>query len=275
MMKSSTSRRAIYIANAFNLLVSIYLVTISIVSLVRLRWYHQLTVLTKWHHFISAPSSYIAFIILLAVALLLAFIFFLNSLHRFPKIYINLKQDQSNNTNTVDSDTLEASKRRQLGTSIRRTLETDEAIDEDPNSNAIGTLDSRDLKRKSAFFWSICVHLLASVGLVVTIIIWLLNAGELIRDAIAGELEFALSRYQYFSGRQNFLALALDGIQASNGCCGALDYTLFPRFRMSGLVSGSYPGSCCGKGQIVRYTCSPEEVIRARQTVSFFWILEE
>jgi len=119
------------------------------------------------------------------------------------------------------------------------------------------------------------IYLLACIILVVIIIIWLVNSGELVRESISSQLDMAYARYQ-FSNRSNYYSIVIDGMQDINNCCGSLDYTDFPHQRTTGLSSGLYPGSCCGKnifGVNARVLCTPEDIWRARQTAGCTTVL--
>ena len=260
------TRRALLLANCFNLLVAIYLIIIAIVALIELRWYHQLTVTIRVRHFITTATSYSAFFLLIFVGLVLAGIFVASTL--------SLKTSSKTTTTTTtyvnpDENNAASQEQFQSQTKSRRRIILRQATrseDEDGDEAATQTLSSNTRVICLIFF-----HLLASVGLVVILVVWLCNTGELVRDSISAQLELAFARYQ-FTNRSNHYSIAIDGMQDTNNCCGSMDYTDFPHQRVSGLSPGHYPGSCCGKnvfGVNARVLCIPEEIWRARQTVSF------
>lgn len=307
-MKTSGMRRALALANVFNLLVAIYFIVISIISLVQLRWYHQLTITTRVRHIITSTTSYFAFLILLAVAIVLVAIFVIGSAKLSTKIYISSFKNQdatkagplpttSTSTPTptpppmaVGQNMGESSKARD-SQQRKRLLAGDicppaAGLTMRESSGSIcggglrqATVTEEDLGNgdSSANFCSMLLNLIAAIGLIVVIVIWLLNTGELVRDSISTQLDFAFARYQ-FSNRSNHYSVAIDAMQNINICCGSLDYTDFPHQRVSGLSTGHYPGSCCGKnifGVMARVLCAPEEIVRARQTVSSYKILAQ
>lgn len=111
---SGEAKRTLFLVNVFNFLIGIYLILVAIISLVNLRWYHMLTVRTSAKHFITAPTSYFAFVILLFVGCVLILIFILNIFKFGPKEY-----------NTVDNlaqDALTNAHRLQIATSATTTI---------------------------------------------------------------------------------------------------------------------------------------------------------
>lgn len=255
-MKRSAAKQASLLANSFQLLVAVYFIIIAIVSLVQLRWYHQLTITVKVRHIITSATSYFAFFILIFTALILIGIFVTSSISLSPKSYISPSDEIAH----VDGDL----QQHHHETLVKRRLDT-------PLSNKIVLRNSSwPETSNSSVCCSILVHLVAAVSLVIILVIWLLNTGELVRDSISTQLDSAFAKYQ-FSNRSNYYSVAIDGMQDINNCCGSLDYTDFPHQRSSGLSNGHYPGSCCGKnifGVNARVICTPEEIWRAKQTVS-------
>lgn len=297
-MKTAGMRRALMLANVFNLLVAIYFIIISIVSLVQLRWYHQLTITIRVRHFVTSATSYFAFLILIFAALVLIVIFFTSTVSFSPRSYVNPSgQDAINltsndvgssiNTNTdqphpppppplTDDEheqiSLAKQSKHQPISSEGRVSSTGATHMNNINrrGRAIVFKDSIGKPSQSSVCCSILLHLISSVSLVVILVIWLLNTGELVRDSISTQLDAAFLKYQ-FANRSNHYSIAIDGMQDINNCCGSLDYTDFPHQRFSGLSGGHYPGSCCGKnifGVNARVICTPEEIYRAKQTVS-------
>lgn len=288
-MKISATRRALILANIFNSLVALYFIIIAIVALAQLRWYHQLTITVKVRHILTLTTSYFAFILLIFVGLILLGLFVSSALRlngngnqnkrhqqqqqQLPpasrSLSPNLEAEQANennnnNTNEIftdvsrvefDVDSNEQQQARRTTTTRRTVVLRDLSLSEESNSSVC---------------CSILVHLVATIGLIVILLIWLFNTGELVRDSISTQLDYALARYQ-FSNRSNYYSIAIDGIQDINNCCGSLEYSDFPRQRISGLSAGLYPGSCCGKsvfGVNANQHCRAEEIWRAKQTVS-------
>lgn len=274
-------RRALALASIFNLLAAVYFIVISIISLVKLRWYHQLTISTKVRHMITSTTSYSAFLILLVVAIVLIAIFVLGTSRLSTKIYISSFRNQDAATsvgrsNSVKPVVISAEQQQQQG-GIRtgagnqqQQQQQQRLIGVDTMQDHLGGHD-REVRASSdpSNFCSMLLNLIAAIGLIVIIVVWLLNTGELVRDSISTQLDAAFARYQ-FSNRSNHYSVAIDAMQSINECCGSLEYTDFPH-RMSGLSPGHYPGSCCGKqvyGVMARVLCIPEEIVRKRQTVS-------
>lgn len=259
-MKTSGTRRALVLAHVFNLLVAIYFIIISIISLVKLRWYHQLTITVKVRQIVTSATSYFAFIILIVTAIILIAIFVLNAIKLTPKTYINSNQDATTSSPIHDSQ-------QPVETAIKQRLDENrpKVVDKFVIKDSISPQSTT-----SSICCSILLHLIASILLVIILVVWLLNSGELVRDSISTQLESAFAKYQY-TERSNHYSIAIEGMQYINSCCGSLDYTDFPRQRTSQLSNGYYPGTCCGKsvyGVLARERCSPEEVVRAKQTVS-------
>lgn len=281
-MKINGMRRALVLAHAFNFLVASYFIIISIVSLIKLRWYHQLTISIKVRHFVTSATSYFAFLILIFASIILMIIFVLNIINSSSKTYISPEQDainlqpvqttfepsvdanQQSIKHTTASQSNPASATRvqqhhyhhqQQQVSARPLVITD-------------STRSRSLSNPNVCC-SILLHLIASISLIIILVVWLLNTGELVRDSLSTQLDSAFSKYQ-FANKSNHWSVAIDGIQDINNCCGSLDYTDFPHGRGNSLSSGHYPGSCCGKniyGSNARgVVCLPEEIVKARQT---------
>lgn len=289
-MKLSATRRALILANIFNSLVAIYFIIIAIVGLVQLRWYHQLTTSVKVRHVVTLTTSYFAFFILILVGLLLLGLFIQSALRLTSKAQQTIappsglrpelephKLQEANNT--LQTTTLYDESNHEIASSPttagpespRRLTSPTSLVARATNGRAIvlrETSISEDSQASTCC--SILLHLLVTIGLIGTLLIWLFNTGELVREAISTQLDYAFARYQ-FSNRSNHYSIAVDGMQDINNCCGSLDYSDFPHQRVSGLSSGHYPGSCCGKnvfGVNARVLCTAEEVHRARQTVS-------
>lgn len=270
-------RRALALANVFNVLVAIYFIVIAIISLVQLRWYHQLTITTKVRHIITSTTSYFAFIVILVVAVLLIAIFMIGASKLSTKIYISSLRDQSEPAGEPNLTShhqkpppIEQQHSRLLTTTTTTTAATTTATTDGASGQPMrgGGLDASHHQPDSSNFCSMLLNLIASIGLIVIIVVWLLNTGEPVRDSISSQLDYAFARYQ-FSNRSNHYSVAIDAMQDVNDCCGSLDYTDFPHQRISGLSTGHYPGSCCGKnifGVMARVLCTPEEIVRARQT---------
>lgn len=267
-MKTDGMRRALLLAHVFNLLVAIYFIIISIVALVQLRWYHQLTVTIRIRHVVTSATSYFAFLILIFAALTLIIIFIINTVNLSPRTYVSPGQDaidpqqpsSSEMAGQLTSGATETATKQRFGASSPLNNRSLVLID---STTAIAT--------NTRICSSIILHLISSVSLIVILVIWLLNTGELVRDSISTQLDSAFAKYQ-FANRSNHYSVAIDGMQDVNNCCGSLDYTDFPHQRSSGLSGGHYPGSCCGKnmfGVNARVICVPEEILRARQTVSY------
>lgn len=260
-------RRALLLAHVFNLLVAIYFIIISIVSLVQLRWYHQLTVTIRIRHVVTSATSYFAFLILIFAALILIIIFIINTVNLGPKTYVSPGHDAINsqppNSSMASGDQLTSV----AETNTKRRFGAGSPINDRPLVLTDSTTASLNNRRVCS---SILLHLISSITLIIILVIWLLNTGELVRDSISTQLDSAFAKYQ-FANRSNHYSVAIDGMQDVNNCCGSLDYTDFPHQRSSGLSSGHYPGSCCGKnmfGVNARVICVPEEILRAKQTVS-------
>lgn len=259
-MKSTTSKRALSIANLFNILVAIYFFIISTVSLIKLRWYHRLTVHNKWHHFISSSSSYFAFIILLAVALLLAIVFILSISYSNTKIQMSFDHFKRSKTRLHET----------TRGNCARSLEERPHVAQVRHGPSFMEASSKIIQPRS---WSIALQILASLGLVVTLIVWLLNGAEIARDSIEKELTPIFNRYQFFNNR-DYISRLVDGIQETNNCCGLHSFTDSRVTRTSGFSSAYYPISCCDKGTYppsaptLRYACALEEVTRSGQMVS-------
>lgn len=252
----TNTRRALVLANIFNLMAAIYFIIISIVALVQLRWYHTLTVTIKTRYLITSATSYFAFIVLIIAALILIALFAVSAINLGTRKYVAespLEPDES----TGAKQRLDE---QRPGTAISAARTSRLVL-----SDAIMPHMSQ-----SGVFCATLLYLASAVSLVLVLVVWLLNTGELVRDSISTQLETALSRYQ-FGNRSNHFSVAIDGMQDINNCCGSLDYTDFPHHRLSGLSSGHYPGSCCGKnifGVNARVLCVPDEIHRAKQTVS-------
>lgn len=247
-MRGKFSRRTILTVNTLNLLIAIHFVIVATVSLFILRWYHHLTVVVRVRYIYTSTTSYLAFIALILVSIILIILFIVSSIKFSGRVNISTDED------AVTS------------------LPTDTNQQVDSTSPKIN-YGSNDGKRSSGeadvCLWTLA-HSIASIGFIGVLMIWLLNYGEPIRQTISAELEQAFSRYQ-FTNRTNPYTLAIDGMQDMNDCCGSFDYTDFPHQRVSGLSSGNYPGSCCGKnifGNNARVVCMPEEIVKVRQTVS-------
>lgn len=251
-------RRALVLANTFNLMAAIYFIIISIVALVQLRWYHKLTVTIKTRHLVTSATSYFAFVILIVAGLILIALFAVSAINLGARRYVGESSigsgQELDNTNAKQRlDEQRPGTASKSGRSSRLVLR-DAMM---PHMSQTGALCSTLL------------YLISAISLVVVLVVWLLNTGELVRDSISTQLETALNRYQ-FGNRSNYYSIAIDGMQDINDCCGSLDYTDFPHHRLSGLSSGHYPGSCCGKnvfGVNARVLCIPDEIQRAKQTV--------
>lgn len=285
-MKTSSMRKVRMLANIFNLLVAIYFIVISIISLVQLRWYHRLTITTRVRHVVTSATSYFAFIILLVAAIILIIIFVASTISLSPRTYVSGQDaigDRTHSTTSKERPILSESTAGRGGgggsggggeTSASRRSGEETTIGLAQNSFVESRLILKDSSARhssqSSLWCSIFLHLISSISSVVILVVWLLNTGELVRDSISTQLELAFARYQ-FANRSNHYSIAVDGMQDINNCCGSLDYTDFPHQRISQLSSGHYPGSCCGKnifGVNARVLCTPEEIVRARQTVS-------
>ena len=263
MAKLSAKRRALLLANAFNLLAGVYFTVIAVVGLVQLRWYHQLTVTVRLRHLVTSATSYFAFILLIFVALLLMAIFVASSLQAGgggcggqPASQVFSFQQQQ--------------QQRGGRRATRRVGQPQVAPDAGQSQEFEAGRRAPFVGSHAGACCSSLVYLLASLGLLLVLLVWLVNTGELVRESIMSQLELAFAKYQFFN-RSNHHSIAVDAMQDTNHCCGSLDYTDFPRFRHTGLSSGHYPGSCCGKitfGVNARVVCSAEEVWRAKQTVS-------
>lgn len=277
---TATSRRALLLANIFNLLVAIYFIIISIVSLIKLRWYHQLTITIRIRHVVTTTTSYFAFLILLSAAIIFITIFLISLINSGPKVYTGPSGQDAieQQVTTVEPasgsnhETLAKRKfddmRQQAATVETATTANQRFVIKDSSSRASGTTSNN--KNNSRVCCSILLHLISAINLLIILLIWLLNTGELVRDSISSQLDQAFVKYQ-FANRSNHYSIAIDGMQDINNCCGSLDYTDFPHQRISGLSSGHYPGSCCGKnifGVNARVHCVPEEIVHAKQTVS-------
>lgn len=276
-MKISAMRKALLLANVFNLLVALYFIIIAIIALVQLRWYHQLTITVNVRYLLTSVTSYFAFFILIFAGLLLIAIFVTHTFRLAPKTASHVGPVLGGGGGAEDAieatdGSHQTGKHRRVIVLKRRKHE--EASLNEPeeaiitSSNIIGA----ESVESTSVCCSIIVHLLATTCLVIILIIWLFNTGELVRDSISTQLDVAYSKYQ-FSNRSNHYTIAIDGMQDVNNCCGSLEYTDFPHQRISGLSSGHYPGSCCNKnifGVNARVICTPEEIWRARQTVSIF-----
>jgi len=263
-MKIGNMRRALVFASVFNLLVAIYFIIISSISLVQLRWYHQLTITLRVRNVVTSATSYFAFLILIFVALVFIIIFVLNTIKLKPKSYVSTDQDAFSVSPQPGSSGSGGHQTRTKSSAQRRS--------DSRNNGGLVIRESASLTNatNSNICCSTLLHLVASASLIIIIVIWLLNSGELVRDSISSQLDLAFAKYQ-FANRSNHYSIAIDGMQDINNCCGSLDYTDFPHQRTSGLSSGHYPGSCCGKnifGVNARVICQPEEIVRAKQTVS-------
>lgn len=282
-MKTGSTRKALLLAHVFNLLVAVYFIIIAIISLVQLRWYHQLTITIKVRHIVTSATSYFAFLILIFAGLILIIIFLLNAINFNKKRYVNpVNQDAVNLTTITSEQPVSSVLTHDVVSNPTRGAESGQDSSRlSPMSNRINNNNSSrlvfqdstattDVSTNSKVCFSILLHLFSSISLIIILVIWLLNTGELVRDSLATQLESAFAKYQ-FANRSNHYSIAIDGMQDINNCCGALDYTDFPHQRISGLSSGHYPGSCCGKnifGANARVVCTPEEIYRAKQTVS-------
>lgn len=283
-MKTPGIRRALLLANVFNLLVGIYFIIISIISLVHLRWFHQLTMFAKVRHVFTTATSYFAFFILIFAAVLLIAIFVMGAMSLSPRTYISpviTNDGSSQNPGITTTSVEQVVPIRGYETSAKVQSDGFSVLDGRLSPAVVAPLTSnqrglvlkdaiepRTLTTNARASSSILLHLLTATSLVIIIVVWLLNAGELVRDSISTQLDVAFAKYQ-FANRSNHYSVAIDGMQAINNCCGSLDFTDFPRRRTSGLSSGQYPGSCCDKnifGVNARVQCSPEEIVRARQT---------
>lgn len=242
-MKTNTIRKIILIGNILNFLVGISFILVSVILLVKLRWYHQLTYAVQARQSLTSSTSYIAFFIPIIVGLLLAGAF-LASLTQFrEQVTVSFHEDQAGSVNQTNPKT-----------------QVEQVVVEE---------GVRKPSRIGFCGW-ILTHTIASLGLTAILFIWPMNSGELVRRSVSLQLEQALSKYQ-FTNRSNPFSIAVDGMQDINECCGSFEYTDFPHQRLSGLSSGNYPGSCCGKnvfGNNARVICTPEEIIFNRQTVS-------
>lgn len=277
-MKATAIRRALLLANIFNLLVALYFIVIAIVALVQLRWYHQLTITVKVRYLLTSVTSYFAFFILIFAALLLIAMSVTSTLRLSPRTYISPSGEDAIN---LDQTTTESVNNAQNGTETNTNTTAKKRSDmagarlsplvDNKRRIVFGdSISADDTTTNTSACCSILIHLLAATCLVVILIIWLFNTGELVRDSISTQLDAAFAKYQ-FSNRSNYYTIAIDGMQDINNCCGSLDYTDFPHQRISGLSSGHYPGSCCGKnifGVNARVLCTPEEIWRTKQTVS-------
>lgn len=288
-MKINGMRRAIVLAHAFNLLVALYFIIISIVSLVKLRWYHQLTITIRVRHFVTSATSYFAFLILIFAAIILVIIFVINAVNFSTKVYVSANQDaielQRSNSpvEPISSAAIENYSSKQVSNdrlspdsgAIRQLQQQHQQHSTRPLVIKDSTTASSSLSNQTVCC-SILLHLLTSVSLIIILIVWLLNTGELVRDSVSTQLDAAFSKYQ-FANRSNHFSIAIDGMQDINNCCGSFDYTDFPHHqRMTGLSSGHYPGSCCGKnifGVNARVICTPEEIVRAKQTTGCVTVL--
>lgn len=288
-MKLSTTRRSLILANIFNSLVAVYFIIIAIVGLVQLRWYHQLTITVRVRHVITLTTSYFAFFILILVALVLLGLFVASALRL---------TSGNSATATTQRLTREPADQQTHGQDSRRNdLQADAEQHDETGAPAAGATQAGPAhirlelaparaaraivfrnssisdETNASICCSIALHLIATIGLIGILLIWLFNTGELVRDSISTQLDYAFARYQ-FTNRSNHYSIAIDGMQDINNCCGSLDFTDFPHQRVSGLSSGHYPGSCCGKnifGVNARVLCTADEIYRARQTVSWSW----
>lgn len=285
----SRARSALALANAFNVLVAVYFIVIAIISLVQLRWYHQLTVTTRVRH-VTTATSYSAFALLLVAAIMFIIAFIIEACASSARTYVSPTMDsttatKNNNTSSAVAGLAAEQSRPISRESFRLKPDDDNDALAPPNSpdqqqhrptSRAQRLVIRDATTKRSGgqrnFASLCcrisLHLIVSIVLIVILIVWLLNTGELVRESISSQLDDAFKRYQ-FANRSNRFSVAIDGMQDINNCCGSLDYTDFPRSPNTGLGSGHYPGSCCGKnifGVNARVVCTPEEVVRAKQT---------
>lgn len=284
-------KRALLLANIFNLLIGIYFIVISIISLVHLRWYHQLTVAIRVKHIITSSTSYSSFIILLFESIILVLIFITNASFLTSKKYIaqnvgnnnsiNLTTLSTTNDNNNDKSQYNNNNnnQEQQETLVKQRIPVEVASSTTPATGISDMMQRQDrivFHQKTSTsnnmnnYCSTFLHLISSICLIAILVIWSLNTGELVRDSISTQLDGAFLQYQ-FANRSNFFSVAIDGMQDINNCCGSLDYTDFPHQRTSGLSSGHYPGSCCGKhifGVNARVLCIPEEIKLAKQTVS-------
>lgn len=98
------------------------------------------------------------------------------------------------------------------------------------------------------------------------------------RTSVADTLNRAYEQYQ-IANRSNPYSVEVDGMQSINRCCGRQQFSDFPRPRLSGLVSGRYPGSCCGKSlvgvDIRSAQCEPEEIRRAQQATGCVHVIAD
>lgn len=278
-MKTGGMKRALLLAHVFNLLVAVYFIIIAIISLAQLRWYHQLTITIKVRHIVTSATSYFAFLILIFAGLISIIIFVLNAIDFNSKRYVSPANQDAINLTTITSEQPVSSaptNDTESNLSGRGENERDSTrLSPKMNNPRLVLEDSTtttNISTNSNICFSILLHLFSSMSLVIILVIWLLNTGELVRDSLATQLESAFAKYQ-FANRSNHYSIAIDGMQDINNCCGSLDYSDFPHQRISGLSSGHYPGSCCGKnifGVNARVICTPEEIHRAKQTVSIF-----
>jgi hypothetical protein len=296
MAKLSPTRRLLILANVFNLLVAIYFIIIAIVGLAQLRWYHQLTIAVKARYFITLATSYSAFFILILVGLILIGLFVSSTLalvgsasRQHELIFPAVDEDQDTIIGQGEQPLVPPGPQQQQQQQQQPQQQQQQPQRQREEANSRGRQaivppfsaapSSRLVLRQSSIsdesqasvYCSIGLHLLVSIGLILILIIWLYNTGELVRDSISGQMDYALARYQ-FSNRTNHMTIAVDGIQDVNQCCGSLDYTDFPRQRNNGLSPSHYPGSCCGKHVFAaqaRVICMADEVVRSRRTVSF------
>lgn len=279
-MKIQT-RRAILLANAFNFIVGLYFIIIAIVSLIKLRWYHQITITVRMRHMFALTStSYFSFVILIAIGLLLITIFIASLLTYSARIYISPKNqppiveakvhNKINDSKIIASNIGSDDGSRQT-TSPEHVPISSATIRIVPDHRAYRVHNSvmpteSDSQIYCWTFW----HLMASLGLIVILTVWLANRGELVRQAISNQLEHTYSKYE-FTNRTNYYSVLIDGMQDINNCCGQFDFSDFPHLGSTGLSYGHYPGSCCGKnifGSNARVICKPDEIIFSHQTVS-------
>lgn len=274
MAKLSPTRRLLILANVFNLMVAVYFIIIAIVGLAQLRWYHQLTVAVKARYFITLATSYFAFFILILVGLILIGLF-IGSTLQLVKPATHQQEFIFPTVDEVEHQTgIDQNQAVENGQQQQQPQQPQQGVAKHQSASRV-VLRQASLSDESQA--TVCcyifLHLLVSVGLIIILVIWLYNTGELVRDSISSQLDYALARYQ-FSNRTNHLTIAVDGIQEINTCCGSLDYTDFPHQRNNGLSPSHYPGSCCGKHVFAaqaRVICMADEVVRSRRQVSNLW----
>lgn len=251
--------------NVFNFIAATYLVIIAVVSIIKLRWFLTLTVSLKIRHAFTITTTYFAFAVILLIAVLLVAISLTSTLNLLSRHYVSPEEDAIHHLPAIS--TVQATP-TSSATSVKRP---ESRVHPDRSSKHVIVKDSMGSRPSNArVFCSNFVHLILAMLLIVALIIWLLNTGELLRESIWAQLELAYQRFQ-FSDRTNHFTVAIEAMQDINSCCGLLIYTDFPHQRLSGLSNGNYPGSCCGKsifGFNSRSLCKPEEILANKQSVS-------